>query len=193
MDSKQGLPIIPFTSPRLWEKWLARNHATSKGLWLKLAKKDSGLDSITYAEALDVALCYGWIDGQKGPFDAAFWLQRFTPRGPSSKWSKVNRDKALELIKSGKMKPSGLAAVEGAKRDGRWDRAYAGQRAATVPEDLQETLDKSPEAAAFFATLNSGNRYAVLYRIQDAKTPATRARRIAKFVAMLEKHEKLHP
>lgn len=193
MDEKQGLPILPFASPRKWEEWLDKHHQTSKGLWLKLAKKDTGIDSVTYAEALDVALCYGWIDGQKGALDDTFWLQKFTPRTARSKWSKVNRDKATALIKDRRMKPAGLAAVEQARSDGRWEAAYDAQSKASVPEDLQRELDRNPEAAAFFATLDSANRYAVLYRVQEAKKPETRARRIEKFVAMLERGEKVHP
>lgn len=193
MDEKNGLPILPFGSQRDWETWLGEHHRTSKGLWLKMAKKASGIDSINYAEALDVALCHGWIDGQKGAFDDTFWIQRFTPRGPRSKWSKINVDKALALIEAGRMKPAGLAEVEKAQSDGRWEQAYDSQSKATVPEDLQRELDKNPEAAKFFSTLNSANRYAVLYRIQEAKKPETRARRIEKFIDMLNRHEKVHP
>jgi uncharacterized protein YdeI (YjbR/CyaY-like superfamily) len=193
MDTKNGLPILPFASARKWDSWLDEHHRTSKGLWLKIAKKGSGIDSLDYAEALDVALCHGWIDGQKGALDDTFWLQRFTPRGPRSKWSKVNVDKALALIESGRMKPAGLAAIEQAQGDGRWEQAYDSQSKATVPEDLQRELDRNPDAAEFFATLDSVNRYAVLYRIHEAKKPETRARRIEKFVAMLERREKLHP
>ena len=193
MDAKNGLPILSFASHKDWETWLDEHYRTSKGLWLKIAKKDSGIDSVNYAEALDVALCHGWIDGQKGAFDDTFWLQKFTPRGPRSKWSKINVDKALALIESGRMKPAGLAAIEQAKSDGRWEQAYDSQSRATVPEDLQRELDKNPEAAKFFATLDSANRYAVLYRIHEAKKPETRARRIEKFVGMLNRQEKLHP
>jgi uncharacterized protein YdeI (YjbR/CyaY-like superfamily) len=192
METKQGLPIQSFASQRKWEDWLAEHHGTSKGLWLKIAKKDSGTDTVTYAEALDAALCYGWIDGQKGALDDTFWLQKFTPRGPKSKWSKINREKALALIDAKRMKPAGLAAVEQARRDGRWEQAYDSQSKASVPEDLQTELDRNPEAAAFFATLDRVNRYAVLYRIHDAKKPETRARRIEKFVGMLARHEKVH-
>ena len=193
MDMKQGLPIIPFASQQAWEAWLEEHHLTSKGLWLKIAKKETGIGTVTYAEALESALCYGWIDGQKASLDDAFWLQRFTPRGPKSKWSKVNRAKALELINANRMKPAGLAAVEQAQRDGRWEAAYDSPSTAVVPEDLQRALDQHPEAAAFFATLNSANRYAMLYRIHDAKRPETRARRIEQFIAMLSRHEKLYP
>jgi uncharacterized protein YdeI (YjbR/CyaY-like superfamily) len=193
MDEKQGLPILPFASQRQWEKWLDEHHKTSKGLWLKIAKKDTGIDSVTYAEALDAALCYGWIDGQKGALDDTYWLQKFTPRTSRSKWSKVNRDKVAALIKEDRMKPAGLTAVEQARSDGRWEAAYDAQSKASVPEDLQRELDRNPQAAAFFATLDSANRYAVLYRIQEAKKPETRARRIEKFVGMLNRREKLHP
>jgi uncharacterized protein YdeI (YjbR/CyaY-like superfamily) len=193
MDEKNGLPILPFASQGDWETWLGKHHRTSKGLWLKMAKKASGIDSINYAEALDVALCHGWIDGQKGALDDTFWIQKFTPRGPRSKWSKINVDKALALIEAGRMQPAGLAEIERAKSDGRWEQAYDSQSKATVPEDLQRELDENPEAAKFFATLDSANRYAVLYRVHEAKKPETRARRIEKFVAMLNRHEKLHP
>lgn len=193
MSEKQGLPIIPFASAQGWEEWLDRHHAASGGLWLKIAKKGSGIETVTYAEALDIALSYGWIDGQKASFDDTYWLQKFTRRGPRSGWSKVNRAKALTLIESGRMKPAGLTAVEKAKADGRWDRAYDSQSTATVPDDLQRELDRNPDAAAFFATLDSTNRYAVLYRIQNAKRPETRARRIETFVEMLAQGEKLYP
>jgi uncharacterized protein YdeI (YjbR/CyaY-like superfamily) len=193
MDSKQDLPIISFASQEDWERWLHAQHATAKGLWLKIAKKGSGIDSVTYEQALQSALCYGWIDGQKGSFDEQCWLQRFTPRGPRSRWSRINRDKATELLAQKRMKPAGLAQVLKAQQDGRWDAAYEGQRTATVPDDLQRELDCNPEAKAFFATLDSANRYAILYRLQDAKKPETRARRLAKYIAMLGEHEKLHP
>jgi uncharacterized protein YdeI (YjbR/CyaY-like superfamily) len=193
MDTKQGLPILPFSSQKDWEDWLGKHHQTSKGLWLKIAKKDTGIDTVTYAEALDAALCHGWIDGQKGSFDDTFWLQKFTPRGPRSKWSKINREKAEALTEAGRMKPAGLAAVEQARSDGRWEQAYDSQSKAAVPEDLQRELDRNPKAAAFFATLDSANRYAVLYRVQEAKKPETRARRIEKFIGMLNRGEKIHP
>jgi len=186
-------PIVSFASREEWAAWLAAHHASSKGVRLRIAKKGAATATVSYAEALDVALCYGWIDGQKGKLDDRFWLQRFTPRKPGSKWSQINRAKAVSLIEAGEMKPAGLREVERAKADGRWDAAYAGQRAATVPEDLQRALDENARARAFFATLNSVNRYAILYRIQEAKRPETRARRIEKFVAMLARHETLHP
>jgi uncharacterized protein YdeI (YjbR/CyaY-like superfamily) len=193
METKQGLPILPFASQQKWEEWLHEHHGTSKGLWLKIAKKGTEVATVNYAEALDVALAFGWIDGQKGALDEAFWLQKFTPRTPRSKWSKVNRDKAEALIAAGRMRPAGLAAVEQARADGRWEAAYDSQSKATVPEDLQRELDANPEAAAFFATLNSVNRYAILYRIHEAKKPETRARRIEKFIGMLNRREMIHP
>ena len=188
-----GLPVLLCGSRDAWEAWLAEQHASSRGAWLKIAKKGSGCESVTYAEALEVALCYGWIDGQKRALDDTFWLQRFTPRGSRSKWSKHNCDKAIELIGAGRMQAAGLAAVEAARGDGRWERAYEGASTISVPADLQEKLDENPAAAAFFAGLDSTNRYAVLYRIHDAKRPDTRARRIEKFVAMLARGEKIHP
>ena len=193
METKQNLPILSFPSPQRWEEWLAQHPSDSKGIWLKIAKKGAETSTVQYPEALDVALCYGWIDGQKGPLDESFWLQKFTPRGPRSQWSKINREKATALIESGRMKPAGLAEVERAKADGRWETAYDGQRKATVPEDLQRELDASPDAAAFFATLESYNRYAILYRIQESKKPETRAKRIEKFIGMLKRGEKVHP
>ena len=191
-NTKQDLPIIPFESQEDWEAWLEEHHETSDGLWLKIAKKDSGIDSVSYSEALDVAISYGWIDSRKASFDEEFWLQRFTPRKPKSKWSKVNRKKATELIEQGKMKAAGLKEIELAKQDGRWDEAYNSQRNATVPEDFQRELDRNPEARKFFATLDSTNRYAILYRIQDAKKPETRARRIEKYITMLNEQKKVY-
>jgi len=162
-------------------------------MWLKLAKKASGIASITYAQALDIALAWGWIDGQKKAHGDHFWLQKFTPRGPRSIWSRINRDKALALIAGGQMKPAGLAAVERARSDGRWKAAYASQSRAKVPADLRAALRATPAAAAFFATLDSRNRYAILFRLHAAKKPETRARRIASFVDMLSRHRLLHP
>jgi len=185
-------PIVAFEHARAWSTWLASNHASSRGVWLKLAKKASGVASVTYPEALEVALVWGWIDGQKKSFDEAAWLQKFTPRAPKSIWSKINREKALALIASGQMQPPGLAEVERAKQDGRWDDAYDSPSRAVVPPDLSDALAKNPRAAAYFATLDATNRYAVLFRVQTAKKPETRQRRIAQFVEMLAKHEKLH-
>lgn len=190
---KQDLPIIAFASQKAWEAWLAKHHTASQGLWLKLAKKESGIPSVTYAEALESALCYGWIDGQKGALDADYWLQRFTPRKARSRWSKINRGKVEQLIAGGRMKPAGLREVEAAKADGRWEAAYESQRNMAVPEDFLRALEKQPRARQFFETLDSANRYALLYRLHDAKKPETRARRVEKFVEMLGRQEKLHP
>ena len=193
MTTKPDLPIVPFASRDAWEAWLEGQHATSKGLWIKFAKKGSGIESVTYDQAVEVALCYGWIDGQARKFDEDYWLQRFTPRGPRSKWSKVNRQKAMDLVKRGKMKAAGLREVERAKADGRWDAAYDAPSSATVPDDLRRELEKHEKAREFFATLNSANRYAILHRIQDAKRPETRARRIEKYVAMLREGKRIYP
>jgi uncharacterized protein YdeI (YjbR/CyaY-like superfamily) len=187
---KSDLPIIPFASPDAWEAWLEGQHATSEGLWFKFAKKGSGIETVTHDQALEIALCYGWIDGQARKFDKDYWLQRFTPRRPRSKWSKVNRQKATELIKRGEMKAAGLQEVERAKADGRWDAAYDAPSTATVPEDLIRELEKNDTARVFFSELDGRNRYAILYQIQDAKRPETRARRIAKYVAMLAEQKK---
>jgi len=186
------LPTVAFADPRAFSTWLAANHASSRGVWLRLAKKASGVPSVTYAEAIDVALTWGWIDGQKRPGDESSWLQRFSPRGARSMWSKINRDKATALIAAGTMQPPGLAEVERAKRDGRWDAAYDSPSRAAVPEDLAAALAVNPRAAAFFATLDGANRYAVLWRVQTAKKPETRAKRVEDFVAMLARHEKIH-
>jgi uncharacterized protein YdeI (YjbR/CyaY-like superfamily) len=186
------LPIVLFASPAELEAWLEGNHAESDGLWLKIAKKGSGVESVSYAEALEVALCFGWIDSQKRGFDEKHFLQRFTPRRPRGKWSRNNRDAAEALIAAGKMRPAGLAEVEAAKADGRWQAAYAGQRTAEAPADLRRELDANPAAREFFAGLDSANRYAIVYRLNDAKRPETRERRLRKFVAMLERGEKIH-
>jgi uncharacterized protein YdeI (YjbR/CyaY-like superfamily) len=193
MSENQDLPMLGFASSADWEAWLAENHSTSPGLWLKIGKRGATEPSVTYDEALDVALCYGWIDGQKATFDDEYWLQRFTPRRPGSKWSQRNRSKATDLIAQGRMQPAGLREVEAAKADGRWDAAYASPSTATVPDDLQRALETNPAARAFFETLDRQNRYAILYRIQDAKKPETRAQRITTFVAMLAEGKKLYP
>jgi uncharacterized protein YdeI (YjbR/CyaY-like superfamily) len=185
--------VLAFATQEAWEKWLGDNHADVPGVWLKIPKKDSGLDGVDYAQALESALCYGWIDGQKKKLDEQHWLQRFTPRRPGSKWSKVNRQKATELIERGRMRAAGLREVEKARADGRWEAAYASQSKATVPDDLQAALDAIPEARDFFSTLDSRNRYAILYRVQDAKKPETRAARIEKYVAMLAEKKKIYP
>ncbi len=187
------LPTLSFDTPRAFSDWLADHHASSHGIWLSLAKKASGTASITYAEAINVALAWGWIDGQKQRGDEASWLQKFTPRAAKSVWSKINREKALALIEAGAMQPAGLAEVERAKQDGRWDVAYDPPSRATVPDDLQAALAKNERAAAFFRTLDAKNRYAVLWRVQTAKKVETRQKRIAEFVAMLARGEKVHP
>jgi uncharacterized protein YdeI (YjbR/CyaY-like superfamily) len=185
--------ILTFSTAADWEAWLEEHHAVSDGLWLQIAKKNSGIASVRYPEVLDVALSFGWIDGQRLALDEDHFLQRFTPRRARSRWSRINRDKAERLIAEGRMRPAGLREVERAKADGRWDAAYAGQRESEVPEDLKRELDARPNAAAAFSALNSQNRYAILYRLEDAKKPETRARRLAKFVAMLEAGEAVSP
>lgn len=193
MSAKPELRILPFPSVGEWEAWLEKHHASSDGLWIKFARKGLGIETVSYVEALDVALCYGWIDGQARGLDDEYWLQRFTPRRSRSRWSKVNREKVAKLIEAGKMKPAGLREVERARADGRWDAAYDPPSKATVPDDLRRALDENPEASAFFATLDGRNRYAILYQIGDAKKPETRARRVEKFVTMLGKREKPYP
>jgi uncharacterized protein YdeI (YjbR/CyaY-like superfamily) len=192
-EVKRDLPIVQCASQAEWEAWLEAQHAASSGVWLKLAKKGSGIQTVSYAEAVESALCYGWIDGQSASHDDRFWLQRYTPRRRNSPWSRVNRDKATALVEQGRMKPAGLAQIEQAKQNGRWDSAYEAQSRATVPDDLQRALDQHPAAQAFFATLDSRNRYAILYRLHDAKKPETRARRVEQFIAMLEERRKLYP
>ena len=186
-------PILLFADHAALRAWLSAHHASEPGLWLRIAKAGSPLRSVTYAEALDIALCFGWIDGQKRSHDADSFLQKFTPRQQRSPWSKRNREHVARLIAAGEMHAAGLAAVDAAKADGRWDRAYDSAGTATVPEDLQAALAEHPEARAFFETLKGANRYAILYRIQTAVKPETRARRIAEFVAMLRRGETLHP
>jgi uncharacterized protein YdeI (YjbR/CyaY-like superfamily) len=193
LTDKRDLPVLFFESSEKWAAWLDTNHDGSAGVWLKIAKRSAAEESVSYADALDVALCYGWIDGQKGKLDDDYWLQRFTPRRPRSKWSKINSTKATALIASGQMKASGLREIEKAKADGRWDAAYEGQRSATVPADLQRELDANKDAREFFERLSSVNRYAILYRIQDAKKPETRQRRIDKYVQMLKERKTIHP
>jgi uncharacterized protein YdeI (YjbR/CyaY-like superfamily) len=185
-------PIITFESQAAWEKWLEENSDGSDGLWLKMAKKETGIPSVTYAEALDVALCFGWIDGQKNKFDDQYWLQKFTPRRPRSVWSVVNKGKVAALIEAGKMREGGLKEIERAKADGRWEAAYESQTKIKMPEDLQKALDENPTAKAFFETLNSANRYGILYQVTSAKKAETRQRRIEKFIGMLNANEKLY-
>jgi uncharacterized protein YdeI (YjbR/CyaY-like superfamily) len=193
MTDHKGLPIHAFESLIGWDAWLHVHGAQSSGLWVKIAKRHSGVATVSKAEAIETALVHGWIDGQIDRFDDRFWLTRFTPRAPKSKWSQNNCATAERLIANGLMRPAGLAMVEAAKADGRWDAAYAPQSRAEVPDDLASALDAAPEAKAFFATLRGANRYAVLYRVHDAKTPKTRAARIETYVAMLARGETLHP
>lgn len=189
---KDDLPTLAFASRTRWEEWLEEHHGTSRGVWLKIAKKGAGVESVSYDEALDVALCFGWIDGQKLPLDDAHWLQRFTPRRPRSRWSKRNRERAEALIGLGRMRPAGLREIERAREDGRWDQAYDSPGRATVPDDLRQALDARPRARDFFERLDATNRYAILYRIQDARRPETRARRIQAFIAMLEEGKTIY-
>jgi uncharacterized protein YdeI (YjbR/CyaY-like superfamily) len=188
----EDLEIVLFGTPADLELWLEDNAGSSPGLWLKIAKKGAPEPSVTYAEALELALCFGWIDSQKRGLDDTHFLQRFTPRRPRGRWSKINREKCEALETSGALRPAGAAEVAAAKADGRWDAAYAGSRTAKVPDDLQRELDANPTAASFFANLDSANRYAITYRLAEAKKPETRERRLAKFVAMLKRGEKIH-
>jgi uncharacterized protein YdeI (YjbR/CyaY-like superfamily) len=185
-------PTRLFKTQDDWAAWLEKNHRKSPGLWLRLAKKDSGLRSVTYQEAIEVALCHGWIDGQKRPENKQTWLQRFTPRSAKSIWSKINCEKAKALIASGAMKAAGLEAIESAKKDGRWKSAYDSPSKSTVPDDLRTALDASPRAKAFFEMLDRANRYTILWRMQTVKKAETRVRKIQQFIAMLERKEKIH-
>ena len=191
--AKRDLPVIAFKSQQAWDAWLTSPAARSKGLWLKLAKKSSGIASVSRAEAIDTALCHGWIDGQLDSFDGNYWLMRFTPRQSTSKWSEKNRTRALELVALKRMRPAGLSEIERAKKDGRWSAAYAPQSTAHVPDDLGAALAKNNAAKGFFETLDSANRYAILYRIHVAKKPETRLARIEKYVAMLIEGKTIHP
>jgi uncharacterized protein YdeI (YjbR/CyaY-like superfamily) len=185
MTTKSDLPIVEARDRTEWDQWLAANHQTSKGAWLKLAKKNAATPSVSRADALEEAIRYGWIDGQGAPHDDSFWLQRFTPRGPRSKWSQINRDTASGLIAQGRMTPAGLAQVQAAQQDGRWDEAYPSQSSATIPEDLQRQLDRHPQAKEFFDTLTGARRYSFLYRLHHVKRPDARAKRIANYIALL--------
>ena len=189
----KAAPALTFKDQDTWFSWLRTNHDESTGVWLRIARKGAGAKSISYLEAVEAALCFGWIDGQKKSDDEHHWLQRFTPRSAKSIWSKINREKAIRLMEAGKMRAAGLREVERAKRDGRWEGAYDSPKGASIPNDLQAALDKAPKAKAFFATLDSRNRYAVLFRIQTARKSETRARRIKEFVQMLSRREKFHP
>ena len=187
------LSVVAFSSQAEWAAWLDEHHAAAPGVWLRIAKKGAAAPTVSYQDAVEAALCYGWIDGQKRPFDDAHWLQRFTPRSPRSRWSKRNTDLAERLIAQGRMRPAGRREVELARSDGRWEAAYAGQRTASVPPDLERELARRPRARAFFESLDSANRYAMLYRLAEAKRPETRSRRLDTFLAMLEAGQKLHP
>ncbi len=191
--SSTALPTHHFEQQQDWAAWLMENHDTSPGVWLKLAKKGADAQSVSYGEALEIALCFGWIDGQKQAHGEQFWLQKFTRRSDKSIWSRINKEKALALIEAGSMKPAGLKEIERAKIDGRWDAAYDSAGKATVPGDFQSALDNNARAKDFFGTLDSRNRYSILFRIQTAKKPETRIKRISQFVQMLERHEKVHP
>jgi uncharacterized protein YdeI (YjbR/CyaY-like superfamily) len=192
MTNFKELPVLLFRTQHDWRKWLEENHKQSNGLWLKHAKKSSGKASVSYTEALEEALCYGWIDSQKQAYDQDYFLQKFTPRGPKSVWSKINIAKVEALINSGKMQPAGLVAVNAAKQDGRWDTAYDSPGSSEVPADFQAELNKNPKAKQSFETLNKANIYAFCWRIQTAKKPETRKARIDKFIDMLNRGEKLH-
>ena len=187
-----GAPLL-LEDQAAWLSWLRKNHAASSGVWLRIAKKSAGVRSVSYLQAVDAALCFGWIDGQKKGGDERYWLQRFTPRSAKSIWSKINREKAIRLIARGQMNAAGMREVERAKRDGRWEGAYDSPSGAAVPADFQAVLDKTPRAKAFFATLDRRNRYAVLFRIQTARKAETRAKRIKQFIEMLSQHRKIHP
>jgi uncharacterized protein YdeI (YjbR/CyaY-like superfamily) len=193
MKKTDSLPIISFATWQDWETWLKEHHTHTRGVWLKIAKKETGIASVSYSEALNSALCYGWIDGQKASCDDQYWLQKFTPRRPKSIWSKVNCDKATALLASDRMQPAGIQQMELAKADGRWEAAYDSQSKITIPDDFQRELDKNQQAKEFFHTLNSVNRYAILFRIQTAKKPETRSARITKFIEMLSNNQKIYP
>jgi uncharacterized protein YdeI (YjbR/CyaY-like superfamily) len=192
MPANRQLPILESPGRAAWERWLRANHASEAGVWLKLAKKGSGITTVSYPEALEEAIRYGWIDGQKAAHDDTHWLQRFTPRGPRSNWSQVNRQTATRLIEASRMTPAGLAQVQAAQRDGRWDDAYEPQSRASVPPDFQAALDENPIAKQFFSTLTGARRYAFLYRLHQAKRPETRARRIAGYIDRLSRGRTLH-
>jgi uncharacterized protein YdeI (YjbR/CyaY-like superfamily) len=190
--ARDDLPVLAFPTIEDWAEWLAGQHESSAGVWLKISKKGSAGQTLSYAEALEIAICFGWIDGQKGGLDDDFWLQRFTPRRPGGRWSKINAEKAAALIEAGRMRPAGLREVEQARADGRWETAYAGQATIEVPEDLRQALAANPVASEFFETISRVNRYAILYRIGSVKRAETRARKIAQYVAMLAEHKTIH-
>lgn len=191
-SGKPDLPVIPFSSPAEWEQWLSQNHSVSKGIWLQMFKKGTGIASVYYAEALDVALCYGWIDGQLKSIDELSYMQRFTPRRPKSIWSKRNIEHIARLTKEGRMKPAGLKEAEEAKTDGRWDMAYDGQGTMNLPDDFLEILAGNKKAFEFYESLNKANKYAIAWRIQTAKRPDTREKRMKEILEMLQREEKFH-
>ncbi len=193
MKNGDNLPILPFETQTAWEAWLMEHHQIAKGIWLKIAKKEAGIPSVSYPEALEGAICFGWIDGQKASLDDKFWLQKFSPRGPRSVWSKINCANALKLIEQGRMQPAGLEQVNLARADGRWEAAYDSQSKITIPPDFQSELDKNPKAKEFFETINSQNRYSILWRIQTAKKPETRLARIQKYIEMLSDKQTIYP
>jgi uncharacterized protein YdeI (YjbR/CyaY-like superfamily) len=192
MEEHRGLPVYPFADAAAWERWLEDHHESAAGLWLKLAKKSAGIASVTYAQAVEAALCFGWIDSQKASWDELWFLQRFTPRRARSRWSQANRETVGALQREGRMRPAGALQVKLAKADGRWEAAYAGQANMEVPEDLQRELDGDPTARRFFESLEGHTRYSILYRVHEAKRPETRARRIERFMEMLRAGEKPH-
>ena len=186
------LPVMAFPDQAAFEAWLEAEGATAPGVYVKLAKKGAGVASVTYAEIVESALCFGWIDGRANRIDDQFYVQRMTPRRPKSVWSKKNVDAVEALTEAGRMRPAGLAAVEAARADGRWERAYAGSATITVPDDFAEALAAEPAAQKEFETLDGANRYAVLWRVHTANTPATRAKRIATLVQMLAEGRRIH-
>lgn len=188
----ETVEVLEFASPAAFRRWLLKNHRKFAEIWLRIFKKTSAINSVTYAEALDEALCFGWIDGQKRPFDESSWLQRFTPRKSGSNWSKRNTEHAERLILAGAMTQAGLDEIEAAKMDGRWHNAYDAFGSATAPEDFLNELAKNKKAFAFFKTLNKTNLYSIVYRLQTAKRPETRVRRMKLIIEMLEKGETFH-
>jgi len=188
-----GSEILEFKTQKDWQKWLDRNHSQQEGVWLKFAKKNTGVKTVSYTEALEEALCFGWIDSQVQKFDEVYYLQKFSPRRAKSVWSKINRDKIERLIAEGKMRPAGLAQVEAAKADGRWDAAYDAQSTAEIPDDFKKALGKNKKAAQFYETLTKANKYAIIWRLHHSKRPETRERNIKKFIDMLESDQKFHP
>ena len=192
-NKHDAYPISTFKDSKALEKWMKKNHGKAEGLWVKIAKASTGIKSITHSDALDLALCYGWIDGLRRRLDDQYFLQKFTPRTSSSTWSVINQQKVATLIKEGRMQPGGLAAIEAAKKNGRWESAYKSQKTIEVPADLQESLDNNKKAKTFFSKLSSQNRFAILFRIGKVKRPDTRARKIEEFVKMLQENRTIYP